>query len=119
MVVVLLEFYSNHTDYHLLSKLVHHRFFGVMVYTPEVQSFLIMFTANIHLIIINSQWLIERVAVAQVETYLSTASNIARCEGRLPTPPATSPLQASCLGWGMQSHTLDIALLTTKRVVMV
>ena len=112
MVVVLLEFYSNHTDYHMLSKLVHHRFFGVKVYTPEVQSYLdnvCKHTPNN--IFINSHWLVERVAVAQVEKSLSTAANIAGCEGRLPTPPTISPLQASLLGWGLQSHALDVALL--------
>ena len=62
-------------------------------------------------IFINSRWLVERVAVAQVEKSLTTATNIAGCEGRLPTPPTISPLQASLLGWGLQSHALDVALL--------
>ena len=51
-------------------------------------------------------------AALDVEISLSTVANIVGCEGRLPTPPDISPLQASILGWGLQSHALDVALLT-------
>ena len=73
--------------------------------------FLVSFYLTFYTVFLFSQRLVERVAVAQVEKSLTTATNIAGCEGRLPTPPAISPLQASILGWGLQSHALDVALL--------
>eukprot|EP01048_Picozoa_sp_COSAG05_P001254 COSAG05_NODE_41_length_26845_cov_26.599230_15_plen_216_part_00 len=88
------------------------RFLAVKVYTPEVQSYLDNVCKQTpNNIFIISQRQVERVAVAQVEISLSTVANIAGCEGRLPTPPAISPLQASFLGWGLHRHALDVALL--------
>ena len=74
--------------------------------------FLVSFYLIFYTVFLFSQRLVERVAVAQVEISLSTAANIAGCGGRFPTPQTISPLQAFLLGWGLQSHALDVALLT-------